>query len=259
MKNTVEIVFESGSAAWPEVHFGVEAVAQSLSAKTSAQELMHPADLYLALACAAGIPAALSIFERHLLSEVAAFVARINPSPAFADEVRQRLRERLLVGPSARIAEYRGNGPLGAWLRVASVRIAIDLLRADGATRATPIHDVATRALDPEFGYIAATHRPMLEDALRKAVTNLTTRERNVLRMYFVNGWTFARIGRSYRVHRGTVTRWVADIRQRLLDQMLAELGDKLSLSINQLRSLAGLLGSQVDAGLSGLGKELSD
>ena len=52
-------------------------------------------------------------------------MARIDSSSQFVDEVKQGLRERLLVGPPPRIAEYSGSGPLGGWLRVVSVRLAI--------------------------------------------------------------------------------------------------------------------------------------
>jgi RNA polymerase sigma-70 factor (ECF subfamily) len=194
--------------------------------------------------------------EGRFLSAVGGFVARINPSPAFADEVKQRLRERLLVGPSARIVEYRGEGPLGAWLRVASVRIAIDLSRSEGAVRIGAGADVTTRAFDPELEAMSVEHRPLIEKALRAAVSRLTARERNVLRMYFVSGWNCARIGRSYRVHRATVTRWVADIRQRVLDQLVADVGHTLKLDLDQLRSLAALLDSQIDASLSGIGED---
>src|SRR5437660_1544495 len=52
--------------------------------------------------------------------------------PAFADEALQVVREHLLVakdGAPGRIAEYRGEGPLEGWLRVAAVRAALRLQR----------------------------------------------------------------------------------------------------------------------------------
>jgi hypothetical protein len=48
----------------------------------------------------------------------------------------------------------------------------------------------------------------------------------------------------------------VADIRQRVLDQLVADVGHTLKLDLDQLRSLAALLDSQIDASLSGIGED---
>jgi RNA polymerase sigma-70 factor (ECF subfamily) len=256
MEDAVHRICREGAERFPQVVLPLEALVRRVRQGTPGAGTRWPADLYLAWCCAEGVPGAIAIFEREFLAEVDAFVARIDRSPAFADEVKQRLRERLLVGPSARIREYRGDGPLGGWLRVASLRIAIDLVRTSGR-QVEPIGDTATRALDPELRLVSAEHRALVEDALRQAVRQLTSRERNVLRMYFVSGWSFARIARSYRVHRATAMRWIGDIRRQLLDDLLAAVGGQLALDLDQLRSLVGVLRSQVDASLSGLGVEL--
>src|SRR5262250_2343285 len=50
------------------------------------------------------------------------------PTP-LADAVRQRVRMKLFVGAAPKIASYAGTGPLGAWLRVVTIRCARDLHR----------------------------------------------------------------------------------------------------------------------------------
>ncbi len=255
--DTARKIWEQGVSRWPQLVLPLELVTRRLSKEATISDIRHPADLYLACACANGFPAAIAIFEGQFLIDVDAFVARINPTRSFADEVKQRLRERLLVGPAARIVDYRGYGPLGAWLRMAAMRVAIDVTRAEGGPRAEAVEDLATRALDPELHAIKVEHSASIEEALRGAVARLSPRERNVLRMHFVSGWTFARIARTYHVHRATVMRWIEDIRQRLLDDLVLDVGDKLALDIERLRSLVGVLRSQLDASLSGLGDEL--
>src|SRR5581483_4498624 len=89
-------------------------------------------DLYLACACARGVPAALAALDRAVLLRVPAFICRVSTDAAFADEVRQQLRERLLVAPpggAPKIAEYGGAGALHAWVRVAALRTALNLRR----------------------------------------------------------------------------------------------------------------------------------
>src|SRR5438552_3823206 len=52
-------------------------------------------DLFLACACSRGDRNALTAFELRSAPEVAGYVARVDPSPVFADEVKQQLRQRL--------------------------------------------------------------------------------------------------------------------------------------------------------------------
>src|SRR5262249_25833111 len=59
---------------------------------------MHTTDVYLACACLQRIPEALQAFEIRCLALVPRFIARFDGSPAFADEVRQELARKLLVG-----------------------------------------------------------------------------------------------------------------------------------------------------------------
>src|SRR5438105_8765487 len=62
---------------------------------------VHARDLFAAFGCLRGDAACLRWFEKTVLSRVPDFVARIGASAAFADEVKQQVREELLVdGPN---------------------------------------------------------------------------------------------------------------------------------------------------------------
>ncbi|HEY6887846.1 MAG TPA: hypothetical protein VI300_08705, partial [Solirubrobacter sp.] len=122
-----------GRAAWPSVVLDGGAFERYLQARAqSADALASLAveDLYLAFACAQGHAAAVRAFVARLPQDAGAAIARIDPSPAFRDEVLQRLQVDLLVGERGQppaIAGYRGEGSLRAWVRAAATRRALAL------------------------------------------------------------------------------------------------------------------------------------
>jgi RNA polymerase sigma-70 factor (ECF subfamily) len=249
-----EALAARGRAVWP----GIEVSDGQLAGHLARLELpAEPhADLYLACACAVGDPAALAAFDTSVLSQVGSFVSRIDASPPFADEVRQALRERLLVarGPlPPRIAEYSGRGALGAWVRVAAVRVAIDLHRDPPDTARLSAAPAIARELSPDLQLLKARHQSDYEDALRGAFLTLDAKERNLLRMHFVDGLTVDRIGLIYQVHRATAARWVQAVREKLLHEVYRCLGSRLRLSPTELDSLTALVQSQLQISLTSL------
>src|SRR5688572_29589330 len=91
--------------AWSAVTLGEERFVQHLAGHLAgasdcllALERLQTDDLYLACACLHGDAEALRAFDRQFLGEISAAVRRLDPSPAFADEVRQQLAQRLLLG-----------------------------------------------------------------------------------------------------------------------------------------------------------------
>src|SRR5262245_58099234 len=129
MAADVDDLYAAARAARPELELPRDDFAARLAQLTAAHggsgsELVV-GDLYLAWACAAGVPGAHAVFEREIVAHVPLHLARFRRGPEFTDEVLQALRERLLVGDPPRIAAYGGRGPLGAWVRVAAIRIAV--------------------------------------------------------------------------------------------------------------------------------------
>jgi RNA polymerase sigma-70 factor (ECF subfamily) len=252
-------ILNRGRAAWPGLTADPEKFAKHLERLGNAGG-DHP-DLWLAYACAAGDSKAHSAFDQQILCDVASYVARIDPSPSFADEVRQSLRERLLVaskGELPRIADYSGRGPLGAWVRVAAVRVAIDLRGKNPDHEILPSGSssgavaMATE-LDPELAIIRQRYQGEYQEALRTAVGRLTPKERNLLRMHVVDGLSIDRIGLAYQVHRATAARWVQAVRQRMLEETYGALQEKLKLSPSEFESLAAVVQSQLHMSLSNL------
>jgi RNA polymerase sigma-70 factor, ECF subfamily len=217
------------------------------------------ADLYLACACARGVTGAVEAFARTILREVDAHVARIDASAAFADEVRQDLAAKLLMAaPGARpkLDDYAGSAPLSAWVRVAAIRTALNLRRGKAFSaevaddRAVAEHAASA---DVEIEHIRQRYRVPFETAIGKALGNLSTRDRTLLRLRLVEGMEVEAIATMYGVHRTTVTRWIGACQDRLLVETRRLLRDDFGLAIAEIDSLAGLVRSQLHLSLARL------
>lgn len=243
----------AGRAAWPEL--AIDEAAFASFAGERAADAGHAADLYLACACAAGDPAALAAFERVYLSQVDSFLRGVRPSPALADDVRQALRERLFLGDRPRIVEYSGRGPLASWLRVAALRAASNLRRAEGARDRVEARADAPAAVpvDPELALVRARHADDFARALRDAFARLDERERNLLRLHFLDGLGIDGLAPVFAVHRATAARWLAAARARLQDEVLALLRERLDVGTRELDSIARLVRSELEISLQSL------
>lgn len=253
-------LFEDGRRAWPDLALPPEAFVRHLASRRTVGEPLagvRAADLYLACACATHVRGAVEAFERAQMCQVGMFLARLRPSAAFVDEVRQILREKLFVGRdgvSPKIAEYTGRGALGGWLRVVALRAAIDLRRQGGdaveegrAERADPA------AIDPEVGYIKERYRRAFNDAFRRAVAALDADQHALLRLHFVEGLTLDQMAARAGVHRATIARRIAAAREAVADEARRLLRATLGASEAELDSLAGVMRSQIDLSLGGL------
>jgi RNA polymerase sigma-70 factor (ECF subfamily) len=246
-------LYQTARAAWPKVELDAPRFIAWARERADDADGVHAADLYLACACAQGEPRALAEFEKRYLSEVPSYLARMDVSRATVDEVQQRLREKLLIGTPPRIADYSGRGPLGGWMRVVAIRTALDLARAEKPH--APLDEdgplaLASPAPDPELDYIKTRYRKEFKTAFQAALSQLEKRERNVLKLHFIDGLGIDEIGAFYRVHRATVARWLARVRQILLEQTRKALAEKLRLGESELESLMALVQSQLEVSI---------
>jgi RNA polymerase sigma-70 factor (ECF subfamily) len=243
--------------AWPRIQVAAAEFARYLDERSVGADVAPSivGDLYLACACAHGDRAALAELDTRFLSSIGIYVARIDATPEFADEVRQELRARLLVasdGKAAPIGEYSGRGPLAAWLRVAAVRTALNLVRS--RARAAPRNGEALDGLadshNPERSLVKAGYRAALEKALAATVADLASDDRTLLRLYYLDGMTIVEIGTLLRIHHSTVARRIERCRATIIDKMRSSLGAELRLDGDELDSVIRLAQSQVDVSL---------
>ncbi|HEU4536331.1 MAG TPA: sigma-70 family RNA polymerase sigma factor [Polyangiaceae bacterium] len=247
---------EQARRRWPGVALEGEAFAGELGRRAAGPDAagalasLHADDLFLAHACARGDRAALAHFEREILRPVGSFVASIDAGAAFADEVRQRLGERLFArgeGGRGAIEEYAGRGPLGAWARVAATRIALNLRRGDlrQGRRAPSVEEAVGAAL--ELDHLKERYREPFAEALREALLGLPPHQRALLRLYHVEGLSLEAMAALYRVHLATVSRRLARAREQVAEGALRGLRERLGASASEVESLVPLVLSRLE------------
>src|SRR5262249_25966575 len=128
------------------------------------------------------------------------------------------------------IASYAGRGGLAPWLRAAAVRTAIDIMRTRREIAADPGTLGELDATDPLLASLKQRYHDEFKAAFSRAAAQLTDRERTLLKYRFLDDLSIDEIGTLYRVHRATVARWIAAIRESLFEATRA--GIMASLSI---------------------------
>jgi RNA polymerase sigma-70 factor (ECF subfamily) len=250
---------EVGAAAWPRVRVEADELAQYLAARgEEAPDPQHlsddaAAELYLACACARGDETALARFDARFLDVVPAALAHMKLPAATVDEVRQMVREKLLVvdGDGVRkLDRYAGQGKLRGLIKVVAVRTAISVLRK--TRREAPLGDDALAAIptpehDPELAYMKARYRSEFKIAFEVAARQLESRDRNLLRLHLLDGVTLEQIAEMYSVHRATVVRWLAKVRDKLFSNTRKHMRERLDVSPEEFESLMGLIQSRLD------------
>jgi RNA polymerase sigma-70 factor (ECF subfamily) len=251
----VDDAYATGRAAWPGVHLTRESFGRRLEELGAEpdQLLGRAADLFLATACVAVDPAALRAFEKSFLAPVPRMLTRVALSPHQEDELRQQLRIKLLVGPDARIADYRGIGPLGGWVRVCALRLALDLkMGAESGRRGDgeALDALVASGVGSEVLIDADEHRAAFQAALQEALDSLTTREKTLMRLHFLDGMNIDALGVVFGVHRATVARWLVAIRSQVLDRVREKLSLEIGASSSEAQSLVRLLRSDVQVSI---------
>lgn len=227
--------------------------ARSASPSSAEQELadLHVEDLFLAWALAQGDRAAFERFEREFLSQLS---TQLKGAQAEGGELEQLVRTRLFVegdGRPARISQYTGKGPFGAWLRMVATRCLLDLQRSrQGQTERLRELDNPAVPTDPELDYLKLRYSADFKAALEKALSLLDARQVTLLKLSFVEQLPPSAIAVMYRVSSRTVQRWLAELRAGLLERTRAELQARLGLEPAELESLLGLVDSQLQVSL---------
>jgi RNA polymerase sigma-70 factor (ECF subfamily) len=255
-------LWETGRSAFPDASLAPEVFMRQLARHIGEEPLqtflagLRAADFYLACACSAGDAKALKLFEERYLSLVGAFLHRMRSQPAFIDDVRQALSEKLFVGSSPKITEYSGRGELSNWLRVVSIRTALNLQRrrtellTDGERQGT---DLSSRQGDPELSYIKERYRGIFQAALEASLVALSQEQRNLLRLHFLQSVTLDALAELFRVHRATIARRIAQAREQILEQVRSQVEAQLGVDSAELASLMGLLRSRLDVSVTRL------
>jgi RNA polymerase sigma-70 factor (ECF subfamily) len=259
----LEALVHAARVAWPDVALTELEFAGYLAEHLPgdgpmkrALEAFHAEDLYLAAGCAKADERALRHFDRRYLASSAYLPASARRTDA--KEALQQLREHLFVcapGEAPRITKYSGRAPLGAWVKMVATRLTLDRQRSDIADerRSEQALDPDVVTHDPELQLLNATYHTQLRESLQSTLKGLPARDAALLRLHFIEGQTAETIGRVYDVAGRTVRRWLAEIRDRILEELRERLKRDHGIGGSQLKSLERFARNELDVTLSRL------
>jgi RNA polymerase sigma-70 factor, ECF subfamily len=237
--DTVECAHAVGRRRWPSLALDAATFARHVTRLGLCAEPLaaRAEDLFLVAAVLERLPNADGRLEEYLRI-AARGASRVDRDPAFLDEVEQELRVVLLTGNPPKLATYLAAGALLDWLRVVAVRLALNMKRK---IQPLPIDDLA-QVVAPDDAREGERwglfYRDDLQRALEVAFAKLSTRERNLLRLHFVDGLNIGRLGEMYGAHRATIARWLVSIRRKLLEMTKSQLAVQHGLDTSDVRSL---------------------
>lgn len=252
-----QAALERAIVAWPDIRLDPASfLAHAAACREHGATAEHLGDLWLAFAAGSGDPSAIHTIDRQLLPQIDVAVRRIDSASAFLDDVRQALGVHLLVGAAdapPRIRSYEGRGPLLGWMRVAALRIALNLKRSERPTVSDDevLAELVDREPDPDLRHMKDLYRAELGAALREALAARPERQRVLLRLHFVDGLRLARIAALYGVHEATASRWIKQATEDIATDAQRRLRERLALSPSALGSVAGMVLSSLDLSLS--------
>jgi RNA polymerase sigma-70 factor (ECF subfamily) len=241
--------------AWPEIDVDDATLRAWLEARADEQTplaSLRADDLLLTCACARGDRSAIAAFHAAYDGGIRAALSRARIHRGDPDELRQELDCHLFVARedgTVRIAEYRGIGSLQTWIRVVATRLA---LNADRKRMPDAFTSQMERELgdagDLELDWLRERYRAAFRTALAAVLSELPDRDRSLLRMCVREGLSATGVAQIYNVHRATAKRWLARIRNDVLEGTRARLRASLDVDATELDTIMALIGSRLEA-----------
>ncbi len=245
-------------ARWPTIelnptHYGA-ALGERIREDVPISALRRD-DVYLVAALLQGNPQAVETFERSFGPEIDRGLRRLDPERV--DDLRQAVRQRLLVGDGERapkLRSYGGRGELLRWLRVTVVRMRADVARQrrrEPDTSSDALGSRISRAMnpsaDPEYRYLKDHYGAQLRAAFESAVGQLDPKQRNLLRQSLLGGLSASQMAGLYNVDRSTTKRWLAQAREQLWAHTRRGVMQQLRVSRDEFESIVRLVKSELD------------
>lgn len=253
MQEAIRKAYLAGSWQWPALaHRGPEEFAKHVDqlAASGSDVERHGAELFLAFCCGRNEDMAIRILEQCYHGELDVHLVRSGFDDATRQDVFQQLMLHLCAGNQPRILTYAGKASLAAWLKVATLRFAINMKPrtpvANSELGELAISRLVDETLSPELQLTIEGARPLFQAGLARAMSKLSDRDRTILRLFFAEGVSNESIAKLYGVHRATSARWIADIRRRIFDEVHLTVTRDFGLRSSEFESLALLIRSEL-------------
>jgi RNA polymerase sigma-70 factor (ECF subfamily) len=211
----------------------------------------HAEDLALAKACLAGTTSALETFHNRHEPDIDVTLQRLGLDEGTAGDVKSTVLEKLLSPPSPKLAQYSGQGPLGAWIKAVATREAMSVRRT--AARRRDLLDAAGDALtpmDPELAFLKRHYRDAFRSAFHATVEGLEAEDKLLLRYRFVDALTLPQLAAACGVHRATAARRLSSLRTRLFEGTRQHMTANLEVPEEELESILRLIQSNFEVSM---------
>lgn len=266
LRELVTGMVEEAKAEWAALDHDPQTFLEDLARKVpedaSLEDFLRSlrvADLFLASACAHGVPGAIAAFETAYFGEVDAALIDAKVPHHLIEEIKQILRERFFVTQQERqaaVAAFNGRGSLRAWVRISAMR---EVFRHGGAQKRwvqleeDKLSEMAAPEDDPELGFLKSRYRVEFRKAFDETFAALSPRQRNLLRHSYLDQMNIDQIGHVYQVHRATAARWLAQARDDLLQGTKEALRARLEIDHEEYENLIQLIVSNLDVSIRSL------
>lgn len=213
---------------------------------------MSDDDLKLATSALARDAASVRAID-ELVRRAAASAARKLGAGASADEIAQRVSEKLWLGRTGGapiLGTYTGEVPLLAWLKVIAYREGVDLFRHREVPSDEALIDRIVGTAEPELAVLKRGYLVAFKQAFSGALASLSMHDRDLLRRHHLDGLSIDGLATLHGVHRATAARWLAQVREQLMRETRAGLSRALDGEVD-LAEVIAMISSQLEASLS--------
>ncbi len=211
-------------------------------------DAIDAAGLFLATACAAGQASAIARFEALYFKHLPTTLRSMGAQVADIDDVIAIVREKLFVaeaGQRPRVLDVAGRGSLDKLCRVIAARTLLNRRRSTRRQRVTgdeQLADLIAPHDDPELAAMKDHHRDVFRAALGEALGNLTSEDRNLLRLALIYRLSIDEVGRIQQIHRSTAARRLGRLKSAIAQDTRMYLRLKLGADRRELASLFRLV-----------------
>lgn len=194
--------------------------------------------------------AAIRAVDSHVRAAASSAARRLGGDHAMADEIAQRVSEKLWTAEPPVLRGFTGEAPLAAWLRVIAYREGVDLRRVREIPSDDELVDRVIGATEPELAMLRASYLAAFKRSFATAFAALSLHDRDLVRRHYLDALTLEQLAKLYGSHRATVARWLARVRATLVTATRDAMRSELSATTD-LDEVLALIASKLEASLS--------